>query len=86
MTPGGQFARKGIASALFRICANLARDRGFKRCVTECTGRYSQTAARKAGFQERARLAYRDFLFDGRSVFARIEAPHTYLILFEREF
>jgi hypothetical protein len=85
VTPGSQFARKGIASALFRVCADLARDRGFKRCVTECTGHYSQTAVRKAGFQERARLAYRDFLFEGRSVFAKIEPPHTHLILFERE-
>ncbi len=86
VTPGSLFARKGIASALFRVCADLARDRGFKRCVSECTGHYSQTAARKAGFQERVRLAYRDFRFDGRSVFAGIEPPHTHLILFEREY
>jgi len=86
VTPGGQFARRGIASALFRVCADLARDLGFKRCVTECTGHYSHTAARKAGFKERVRLAYWDFQFDGRSMFAKIEAPHTHLILFEREF
>lgn len=80
------FARKGIASTLFRVSADLARSRGFKRCVTECTGQYSQTAARKNGFQERARLAYRDFRFEGRAVFASIEPPHTHVILFEREF
>jgi hypothetical protein len=27
------------------------RNRGFKRCVTECTGHYSQTAARRSGFR-----------------------------------
>ena len=58
----------------------------LKPGVTECTGHYSQTAARKAGFQERARLTYRDFRFDGRAVFADIEPPHLHVILYEREF
>jgi hypothetical protein len=40
----------------------------------------------KKRVQERARLAYRDFRFDGRTVFAEIEPPHTHAILFEREF
>ncbi len=84
--PGGRFARRGIASTLFRVCTDLARERGFGRCVTECTGDYSQTAARKAGFQERARLAYQDFRFAGRAVFASIEPPHTHAIFYEREF
>jgi hypothetical protein len=57
--PGSRFARRGIASTLFRLSADLALGRGFKRCVTECTGQYSQTAARRNGFHERARLAYR---------------------------
>jgi hypothetical protein len=84
--PDSRFAKRGIASALFRVSADLGRDRGFKRCVTECTGHYSQTAARKAGFQERARLAYQDFRFEGRPVFAAIEPPHTHVMLYEREF
>jgi hypothetical protein len=84
--PGTRFAKRGIASTLFRVSTDLARNRGFQRCVTECTGHYSQTAARKAGFQERARLAYRDFRFEGRAVFAPIEPPHTHVILYEREF
>ena len=84
--PSSQFARKGIASTLFRLSAEVARKHNFKRCVTECTGYYSQTAARNTGFKERARLAYRDFRFQGRAVFAGIEPPHTDLIFFEREF
>jgi hypothetical protein len=31
-----------------------------------------------------ARLAYRDFRFEGRAVFAEIGPPHTHVILFER--
>jgi hypothetical protein len=84
--PDSRFARKGIASTLFRLSADLALYRGFKRCVTECTGQYSQAAAVRNGFHERARLAYRDFRFEGRAVFAEIEPPHTHVILFEREF
>jgi hypothetical protein len=82
---GTRFAKKGIAGTLFRLCVDVARRRGFKRCVTECTGYYSQAAARKAGFRECERLAYRDFRFEGRAVFAAIEPPHTKLILFEQE-
>ena len=82
----GRFARRGIASTLFRICSGVARDRGFMCCVTECTGHYSQTAAQRAGFKEVARLAYKEFRFEGRPVFADIGPPHTHLVLYEREF
>jgi hypothetical protein len=84
--PYGRFARQDIASTLFRLSAEVGRQRNFKRCVTEWPGYYSQTAARKTGFQECERLANRDFRFQGRAVFAGIEPPHTELILFEREF
>jgi hypothetical protein len=56
VSPGGQLA---IANTLFRVSAELGREQGFKRCVTECTGQYSQMAARKAGSQERARYPIR---------------------------
>jgi hypothetical protein len=79
------FERKGLASTLFRLCAAVGRSRGFKRCVTKCTGYYSQTAARKTGFKECERLAYRDFRFEGRAVFSGINPPHSDIILFERE-
>jgi hypothetical protein len=49
--PSGQFAKKGITSTLFRLCAEVGRNRDFKRCVTECNRYYSQTASRRAGFQ-----------------------------------
>lgn len=82
---GSRFGKRGIASTLYRLTANFGRSRGFGRCVTECTGHFPQAAARKTGFQERARLSYRDFRFEGRAVFAEIEPPHTNVILFERE-
>ena len=83
---GGGFAGRGIANTLFRVASDLVRDHGFNRCVTECTGHFSQQAARKSGFQEVTRLAYQDFRFQGQAVFSGIEAPHTHIVLFEKEF
>ena len=80
-----RFARRGIAGKLFETCTEVAREACFGRCVTECTGHFSQTAARRAGYQEMARLAYRDFRFNDEPVFAGIREPHTHLILFEKQ-
>jgi GNAT superfamily N-acetyltransferase len=80
-----RFVRRGIANTLFAVCSDLARQHGFERCVTECTGHYSQSAARRAGFDEVVRLAYRDFRFEEKQVFARIPSPHTHLVLYEKK-
>lgn len=79
-----RFALRGMAGRMFRFCTSLAREQGFRRCVTECTGHYSQTAARRAGFEEVTRLSYQDFRFNGRALFAGIPLPHTHLAFYER--
>lgn len=79
------YARRGIASRMFMLCMRLARERGFRRCVTECTGHYSQLAARRAGFEEITRLSYKEFRFEGNAVFADIPLPHTHLAFFEKK-
>jgi hypothetical protein len=84
--PGGRFARRGIAHNLFRVSAELVRERGFQRCITECTGSFSQRAAVAAGFVEKARVMYKDLVFEGRPVFASIPEPHVKLVLHERVF
>ena len=81
-----RFARRGVARTLFRLSAELARRQGFERCVTECTGAFSQRAALEAGFCERACVSYRDFVYDGRAVFASIPEPHVKVALYERIF
>jgi len=86
VAPGDKFTNRGIATNLFRLCTDIACERGFRRCVTECTGHYSQAAARKAGLKERTHLAYRDFRFEERAIFAGIRPPHTGIILFDKEF
>ena len=79
-----RFARRGVARRMFGICADLARTAGFSRCVSECTGHYSQRAAEQAGFTEMARVDYRDFRVDGEPVFESVPAPHTHLAFYER--
>jgi hypothetical protein len=80
----GPFAHHGIARNLFRLSVEVVRERGFERCVTECTGHFSQRCALATGFEERARVPYKEFLFEGRPVFASIPAPHEKVVLYER--
>src|SRR5262249_7047698 len=84
VAPDGPFARRGIASVLIRLSVELAVRHGSGRCVAECTGHYSQQAARRAGFQPMARVSYREHRFQGRPVFRSIPAPHAELLLLER--
>jgi ribosomal protein S18 acetylase RimI-like enzyme len=84
--PSGRYARRGIARNLFQVSSDLVRDRGYQRCVTECTGNFSQRAAVAAGFQEKARVLYKELLFEGRPVFASIPEPHVKVVLYERLF
>ncbi len=86
VTPGGRFAKKGLASTLFQVSVDVARQRGFQRCVVECTGHFSQRGAVKSGFQEMARVVYKDYRFEGRPVFERIPEPHSKFALYERVF
>jgi GNAT superfamily N-acetyltransferase len=79
-----RFARQGIARRLIELATRLARERGFTRCVAECTGHDSQTAIQQVGYTEAARLPYRDFRFENQPVFSTIVPPHTHLILYEK--
>lgn len=80
----GGFTRRGVGGNLFRVSAQLAADRAFHRCLSECTSYFSQRCALRAGFDERTELMYKDFLFDGLPVFAAIPEPHLALGLYER--
>ncbi|MCA1705937.1 MAG: hypothetical protein LC808_22825 [Actinobacteria bacterium] len=81
---GGRFARRGVGRHLFRASAQLAEDRAFERCISECTSYFSQRSALGAGYVERVGLMYQDFLFDGLPVFASIPEPHRKVGLYER--
>lgn len=83
---GERFGKRGIGGHLVRIVCDLARERGFRRSVAECTGHYSQTIAQRNGFSPIAHVSYKDFDYNGRRVFAEVPPPHTHLVFVEREF
>jgi ribosomal protein S18 acetylase RimI-like enzyme len=65
---------RGIAQRIVELSLAHAAGRGFRFAFTEATGRASQHIFRKLGFQERHTVAYEDFRFDGRPVFASIDS------------
>lgn len=79
------YTNMGIAPRMNRLFFDLARERGYRRLITEPTGNISQHILRdKMGFDVLVKLPYRDFEFNGEKVFAGIEG-HEYAMLMERE-
>ena len=78
-----EFGARGIAQTLVRIACENGVRKGYRRAVTESTGRVSQQVFRKLGFGERFRVNYREFEFEGRRVFASIDG-HEGTLLMER--
>ena len=76
-------AGKGMGGRLVRVCMENALGKGYRIAVAECTGKTSQHVFRKLGFVERAMIAYADYEFEGRRVFAGI-ADHGGAILMEK--
>lgn len=79
----GRFAGRGIGQGLVQSCLENARTRGYRRAVTEATGAVSQHVFGKMGFQERARISYQEFQYEGKAVFSSI-ASHGGTLLMDR--
>ncbi len=80
---GARFAGRGIAQGLVRSCLENASAKGYRRAVTEATGAASQHLFSKLGFQERLRITYQDFRYEGEAVFSSI-ADHGGTALMDR--
>jgi ribosomal protein S18 acetylase RimI-like enzyme len=78
-----QFAGMGIGQGLVKACLANGSQKGYRTALTEATGVVSQHIFRKQGFAERFRVSYRDFTYEGRTVFASIQG-HEAAILMER--
>jgi ribosomal protein S18 acetylase RimI-like enzyme len=78
------FSGRGIAQTIVELSLAHAAGRGYRFAFTEATGPVSQHIFRKWGFQERHTVAYEDFLFEGRPVFASIESTGG-IMLFEAD-
>jgi len=78
-----RFAGRGVAQEMVSACIANGYQKGFQHAVTEATGVVSQHLFRKLGFREQLRVSYRDYQYDGRSVFASIRG-HDATILMDR--
>ena len=72
---------RGIAQKLVELGLENAARRGYRFAVTEATGPVSQHIFRKLGFKQRHVVAYEDFRFDGRPVFAAIESTRGIMLM-----
>ncbi|KAL9658071.1 hypothetical protein ABK040_012985 [Willaertia magna] len=63
------FARGlGLAKRMLEANLKLAKQQGFSKVIVECTGVISQSIYKKSGFQEVARVYYKEY---------EIEVPHV---------
>jgi len=61
----------------------LAKENGYKCCIAECTGSFSQRSAELGGFKEISSLTYKDFIYNGERVLSNTEEIHSRLVLYE---
>lgn len=78
-----QFAGRGIGQELIKACLDNGSRRGYRTALTEATGRVSQHIFRKNGFTDQFSVAYSNFTYQNRLVFASI-CEHEEAILMDR--
>jgi len=57
-----KFQKRGLCRKIMEANLAVAKARGFRRSVIECTGRFSHAAALKCGYKENRRVVYGDFV------------------------
>ena len=78
-----EFTGRDVGQNLLASCLENAIRRGYVMAVTEATGTVSQSIFRKAGFTERHRAEYKDYVFEGHRVFQGIEG-HVGTLLMDK--
>jgi hypothetical protein len=80
-----EFQGQKVALILFGQSLELAKRKGFKKMITEVTGRLSQNGVRRRyAFTSYASILYKEFLFDGQYVFGNIEDQTLSCMLMEK--
>ena len=74
---------RGIAQTMFKATEELIASKHYKRIFGIATNRGSYAAIHKNGFKAVATVAYRDFAFGGKKVFAPIQ-KHLGVTLVEK--
>lgn len=77
------FKGQDVGQNLLACCLENAIRQGYAMAVTEATGAVSQSIFRKAGFTERLRVEYKDYVFEGHRVFQSIEG-HVGTLLMDK--
>lgn len=78
-----QFAGRGIGHGLVKACLANGLRKGYRKALTEATGKISQHVFRKQGFADRFSVSYRDFKYEDKVVFASIQ-EHERAILMDK--
>ena len=78
-----QFTGQGIGQKLIKACLQNGCHKGYRMALTEATGKVSQHIFRKNGFADRFSVAYSNFKYENRLVFASI-CEHEEAILMDR--
>lgn len=80
-----EFQGTKVAFLLFGQSLELAKSKGYKKMITEVTGRLSQNGVRRRyAFTPYASILYREFLFDGQPIFGNIEDQSLSCVLMEK--
>lgn len=75
-----EFRGCGIAQALIEEALILARDRGYRQVVADCTGPASKRVSEQCGFLEKGYLSYETFTRDGNRFFAGLPGGISLMI------
>jgi len=76
-----QFAGRGIGHELVKACLDNGLRRGYRKALTEATGKVSQHVFRKLGFVDRFRASYRNFRYEDQLVFASIQGHESAILM-----
>lgn len=76
-----EFAGRGVGRVVVEACVANGIAKGYTAAVTEATGVVSQHIFRRCGFAERFSVAYRDFVYEGETVFASIREHEKAILM-----
>lgn len=76
-----QFAGRKIGQGLVEACLENGLRKGYRKALTEATGRVSQHVFRKLGFVDRFSVSYQDFRYEDQVVFASIQGHENAILM-----
>lgn len=77
---GREFRNRSISTTLIRHVLAFAREKGFKKIVTDCTGLQSCRSFEQCGFTRAGSIAYSSFLYRGTAFFDGLEGEITLMV------